>query len=34
LTVTVPDVPDGDLPVEAEIDGFRTQANIYITAMR
>jgi uncharacterized protein (TIGR03437 family) len=34
LNVVVPDVPDGDLLVEAELDGFRTQSNAHITVQR
>jgi len=34
LNVIVPDVPDGDLLVEAELEGFRTQSNAYITVQR
>jgi len=31
LNVIVPEVPDGDLLVEAELEGFRTQSNAFIT---
>jgi uncharacterized protein (TIGR03437 family) len=34
LNVVVPDVPDGDLLVEAELEGFRTQSDAYITVKR
>jgi uncharacterized protein (TIGR03437 family) len=34
FNVVVPDVPDGDALVEAELEGFRAQSNSYITVQR
>jgi uncharacterized protein (TIGR03437 family) len=34
LNVTVPEVPDGDQPVVAELGEFRTQANVCVTVQR
>jgi uncharacterized protein (TIGR03437 family) len=34
INVRVPEVPDGDASVVAEISGFRTQANAFITVQR
>lgn len=34
LSLVVPDVPDGDQPVIAEVEGFRTQQNALITIQR
>ncbi|MCC7174759.1 MAG: hypothetical protein IT159_06145 [Bryobacterales bacterium] len=34
LNVVVPDVADGDQPVEAEAESFRTQGNAYLTVKR
>jgi hypothetical protein len=32
--VTVPDLPDGDHPVEVDINGHRTPANAWLTTAR
>jgi len=34
FNVTVPEVPDGDEPVVAEVGGLRTQANAFVTVQR
>jgi len=34
FNVMVPEVPDGDQPVVAEVGGLRTQNNAYVTIQR